>query len=99
LPIFVILIILFRIEGVKGVFFGPEFITVTKYEDETYEWRLLKPEIFATIMDFFNSGLPVLNEGAVEASRETEILGESSSVVDGSGSDFAKPTGSESSLT
>jgi hypothetical protein len=66
---------LFRIEGVKAVFFGPEFITVTKYEDEAYEWRLMKPEIFATIMDFFNSGLPVVSEGAVEASRETEILG------------------------
>jgi hypothetical protein len=63
-----------RIEGVKGVFFGPEFITVTKYEDEAYEWRLMKPEIFATIMDFFSSGLPVINED-MEATRDTEILG------------------------
>ena len=58
----------------KGVFFGPEFITVTKYEDYAYEWRLMKPEIFATIMDFFSSGLPVVNED-MAASRETEILG------------------------
>lgn len=53
--------LLFRIEGVKAIFFGPEFITVTKI-DEDVEWKLLKPEIFATIMDFFASGLPVLKD-------------------------------------
>ncbi|XP_076181605.1 NFU1 iron-sulfur cluster scaffold homolog, mitochondrial [Ptiloglossa arizonensis] len=52
---------LFRIEGVKSVFFGPDFITITKV-DEDVEWKLLKPEIFAVIMDFFASGLPILNE-------------------------------------
>nr|CAD7448347.1 unnamed protein product [Timema bartmani] len=30
--------------------------------DEDVEWKLLKPEIFATIMDFFSSGLPILTE-------------------------------------
>lgn len=54
--------LLFRIEGVKGVFLGPDFITVTKVDDDAVEWRVLKPEIFATIMDFFASGLPVLND-------------------------------------
>lgn len=53
--------LLFRIEGVKSVFFGHEFITVTK-QDEDVDWKLLKPEIFATIMDFFSSGLPVLTD-------------------------------------
>lgn len=52
---------LFRIEGVKSVFFGPDFITVTKL-DEDVEWQLLKPEIFAVIMDFFASGMPILSE-------------------------------------
>lgn len=52
---------LFRIEGVKSVFFGPDFITVTKI-DEDVEWKLLKPEIFAVIMDFFASGLPILSD-------------------------------------
>jgi hypothetical protein len=60
---------------VKAVFFGPEFITVTKHEDEAYEWRLMKPEIFATIMDFFNSGLPVINADMAATPRDTEILG------------------------
>lgn len=54
--------LLFRIEGVRSIFLGSDFITVTKSEDEEVNWKLLKPEIFATIMDFFASGLPVLNE-------------------------------------
>ncbi|XP_050311347.1 NFU1 iron-sulfur cluster scaffold homolog, mitochondrial-like [Anthonomus grandis grandis] len=54
--------LLFRIEGVKSVFLGPDFITVTKTDDEV-EWKIIKPEIFATIMDFFASNLPVLSEG------------------------------------
>lgn len=52
---------LFKIEGVKSVFFGPDFVTITR-EDEDISWKVLKPEIFATIMDFFSSGLPVLTE-------------------------------------
>ncbi|NXE40239.1 NFU1 protein, partial [Ptilorrhoa leucosticta] len=54
---------LFRIEGVKSVFFGPDFITVTK-ESEDLDWNLLKPDIYATIMDFFASGLPVVTDEA-----------------------------------
>jgi len=65
--------LLFRVEGVKAVFFGPDFVTITKDDDENVEWRVLKPEIFATIMDFFNSGLPVVNEDA-KPSADTEIL-------------------------
>lgn len=52
---------LFRITGVKAVFFGSDFVTVTKIDDDT-EWKLLKPDIFATIMDFFASGLPVVTD-------------------------------------
>ncbi|NWS60630.1 NFU1 protein, partial [Chunga burmeisteri] len=54
---------LFKIEGVKSVFFGPDFITITK-ESEDLDWNLLKPDIYATIMDFFASGLPVVTEEA-----------------------------------
>ncbi|XP_039260908.2 NFU1 iron-sulfur cluster scaffold homolog, mitochondrial-like [Styela clava] len=52
---------LFSIEGVKSVFFGPDFITVSR-ADEDVEWKILKPEIYATIMDFFQSGLPILSD-------------------------------------
>lgn len=62
--------LLFRIEGVKSVFFGPDFITVTKV-DEDVDWKLMKPEIFATIMDFFASGLPILTDA--KPSSDTQI--------------------------
>nr|XP_045594411.1 NFU1 iron-sulfur cluster scaffold homolog, mitochondrial-like isoform X1 [Procambarus clarkii] len=53
--------LLFRIEGVCGIFLSTDFITVTK-EDDGAEWRTIKPEAFAVIMDFFTSGLPVIHE-------------------------------------
>ncbi|KAG8574754.1 hypothetical protein GDO81_009314 [Engystomops pustulosus] len=54
---------LFRVEGVKSVFLGPDFITVTK-DSEEVDWNLMKPDIYATIMDFFSSGLPVITDDA-----------------------------------
>jgi Fe-S cluster biogenesis protein NfuA len=66
--------LLFRIEGVRSVFFGPEFITVTKMDDDTVEWKVMKPEIYATIMDFFSTGLPVINEDAQPTNTDTEIF-------------------------
>ncbi|KAG1651052.1 NFU1 iron-sulfur cluster scaffold, mitochondrial [Nymphon striatum] len=55
--------LLFRIEGVKGVFFTKDYITVRKDDDDS-EWKILKPEIYATIMDFFATGLPVANDAS-----------------------------------
>lgn len=52
--------LLFRIEGVRSVFFGSDFVTISKQEEA--EWRLIKPEVFAVIMDFFASGLPVVTD-------------------------------------
>lgn len=69
--------LLFRIEGVKGVFFAKDFITVTKLEDA--DWKLLKPEIFAIIMDFFASGLPIVHE--TKPSEDTEIQEDDDEVV------------------
>ncbi|XP_034179892.2 NFU1 iron-sulfur cluster scaffold homolog, mitochondrial [Osmia lignaria lignaria] len=69
---------LFRIEGVKSIFFGPDFITVTKV-DEDVEWKLLKPEVFAVIMDFFASGLPVLNDE--QPATDTQISEDDSEIV------------------
>lgn len=70
--------LLFRIEGVKSVFLGPDFITVTRL-DEDVEWKLLKPEIFATIMDFFASGLPILHDAVPNS--DTQIKEDDSEIV------------------
>ena len=45
---------LFQIDGVSNVFFGSDFVTVTKSED--YTWNVIKPDVFASIMDHFTSG-------------------------------------------
>ena len=69
--------LLFRIDGVKGVFFGTDFITITKVDDDTIEWAIMKPEIYATIMDFFTSGLPVITDEQPSADTgivETEVV-------------------------
>ncbi len=62
------------------VFFGGDFITVTKVDDESIDWKELKPEIYATIMDFFHSGLPIVNEDA-KPSSDTEIYEDDSDTV------------------
>jgi len=55
---------LFGVEGVKAVFFGPDFVTVTRDSEDTV-WKLLKPEIYAVITDFFAVGnLPVMSDSA-----------------------------------
>lgn len=55
---------LFEIEGVKSVFFGPDFITVTK-EDEDMDWTDIKRHALEAITKFFESGDPVTTTTAV----------------------------------
>ncbi|XP_076022662.1 NFU1 iron-sulfur cluster scaffold homolog, mitochondrial isoform X1 [Genypterus blacodes] len=49
---------LFEIEGVERVFFGPDFITVSK-EDEDIEWTEIKRRSLEAITHFFDSGDPI----------------------------------------
>ena len=59
---------LFGIPGVAGVFFGSDFIAVTKSGGE---WQQLKPAILGAIMEHFMSGAPIVssedNVGAAQA--------------------------------
>ncbi|MTI17907.1 NifU family protein [Rhodobacteraceae bacterium RKSG542] len=48
---------LFTIPGVVGIFFGYDFITVTK--DDT-DWQHMRPAILGAIMEHFMSGQPIL---------------------------------------
>uniref|UniRef100_A0A8H7YB25 Scaffold protein Nfu/NifU N-terminal domain-containing protein n=2 Tax=Psilocybe cubensis TaxID=181762 RepID=A0A8H7YB25_PSICU len=48
---------LMGIQGVTTVFYGPDFITVSK--DSESHWRVLKPEIFSLLMEYFSSGKPL----------------------------------------
>jgi Fe-S cluster biogenesis protein NfuA len=51
---------LFNIDGIDGVFFGSDFITVSKAAGE---WPQLKPAILGAIMEHFMSGAPLLRAG------------------------------------
>lgn len=65
---------LFTIDGVDSIFFGSNFITVNKKENKG--WDEIKTEILTTIMDFFISKKPLVNE-----QEEEEQEGEDSDVV------------------
>src|SRR6202046_1195450 len=61
----------FGIAGISGVFFGSDFITVTK---NTGEWQQLKPMILGAIMEHFMSGAPLLNAGGAAPSDGEEFF-------------------------
>jgi Fe-S cluster biogenesis protein NfuA len=62
---------LFGVAGVSGVFFGSDFITVTK---SAGEWQQLKPMILGAIMEHYMSGAPLLNAGGGEQGDGDEFF-------------------------
>ncbi|KAE8363870.1 NifU-related protein [Aspergillus caelatus] len=68
---------LFNVDGVTSIFFGPEFITVTKASDAN--WAHIKPEIFSLITQAVTSGEPIVNtvaksgENAQEGGEEESL--------------------------
>lgn len=62
---------LFDVPGVAGVYFGHDFISVTKAEDGN-EWPQVKPALLGAIMEHFQSGAPVMAEGAAHEDDEAE---------------------------
>lgn len=61
---------LFAVPGVEGVFFGYDFVTITKAE--ATEWQHLKPAVLGTIMEHFMSGAPVMAASADTSSADTD---------------------------
>jgi Fe-S cluster biogenesis protein NfuA len=64
---------LFAIEGVERVFFGADFVTVSKSADR--DWQVLKPAILGGIMEHYTSGEPVVvadKAGAEVAAEEDD---------------------------
>jgi len=51
---------LLMLDGVKSVYFGPDFITVMKEPD--FSWNTLKPEVFEAITTAYASGEPIYND-------------------------------------
>ena len=72
---------LFDVDDVTGVFFGSDFITVTK--NDSLDWQVMKPLILGAIMDHFNSSEPTIN-------NETNDKGEKSLLENSEDSDIVK---------
>jgi Fe-S cluster biogenesis protein NfuA len=64
---------LFTIDGVTAVFFGSDFVTVTKRDGE---WQHLKPAILGAIMEHFLSGEPILSAQVPELPDGEEFFDE-----------------------
>jgi Fe-S cluster biogenesis protein NfuA len=58
---------IFAVSGVTGVFFGTDFVTVTKAE--AVDWGHIKPAILGAIMEHYQSGAPVI-EGEQAAAHQ-----------------------------
>ena len=74
---------LFEIQGIKGVFFGADFITVSK--DDTKDWATLKPEVLGAIMEHFVTHQPLFSEKKIPISSKHEddpIVGQIQEILD-----------------
>ena len=67
---------LFAVDGVTGVFFGSDFVSVAKRDDK--EWYVLKPAVLGAIMEHFTAGDPLLladdAADAAPAGEDSEIV-------------------------
>lgn len=73
---------LMGIDGVRGVFYGPDFVTVSK--DSETGWSVVKPEIYSTLMEYFTSGQPLFRseeDRAQAGPEDTKILETDSEIV------------------
>ena len=69
----------FAVDGVTGVFFGNDFVTVTKAD--SVDWDHIKPAILGAIMEHFQSGAPVIEGDVKPASGHADHSGEDAEIV------------------
>jgi Fe-S cluster biogenesis protein NfuA len=70
---------LFALDGVTGVFFGYDFVTVTKSADS--DWYALKPGVLGVIMEVFTTGEPIMLADAATTGESTAAEGDDDIVV------------------
>src|ERR1700733_11915339 len=60
---------LFSVPGVTRVFYGSDFVTVTK---DGSDWQHLKPAILGAIMEHYMSGAPLLADGSAGSDEDAD---------------------------
>lgn len=68
---------LFAVDGVKAVYLGNDFVTVTKYAE--HHWMHVKTRVFSALMDFYASNQPAVSKVAIVT--DTTILDDDDEVV------------------
>ena len=72
---------LFMIPDIERVFFGSDYVSVTKSDDA--QWKHLKPAVLGAIMDFFVAGgVPLTEQIASELEEEHSYEGETAEIVE-----------------
>jgi Fe-S cluster biogenesis protein NfuA len=61
---------LFALKGIEGVFFGHDFVSITK--SDAQEWITLKPLILGILFEFFSSKEPVVVQQEITATSEDD---------------------------
>ena len=72
------------LEGVDGVFFGTDYVSVTRHELGP-DWSAMKPAVLGVIIDHFVSGQPLTRGGdgeAAHAEDDSEIVAEIKALLD-----------------
>ncbi len=59
---------LFELPDIRAIFYGADFITVTKTEASS--WDVLKPQILTTVMEHYQGGHPLMLQGGAAAAKE-----------------------------
>ena len=62
--------ILFKIDGVIGVFLSEDFISITK--DGSREWALMKPSLLGAIMEHFTAKRPIVLEAQTGGDSQSD---------------------------
>ena len=70
---------LFAVEGVRGVFLGADFISITKAEEK--DWQVMRPLVLSAVMDHFTQGEPVLLDDDGDSDDRTGEDGEDGTVT------------------
>lgn len=73
---------LMGVDGVRAIFYGPDFVTVSK--DPDVPWSVIKPEVYSMLMEHFSSGKPLFRSDEdrdAAGPQDTRILDTDSDTV------------------
>ena len=77
---------LFALGDVERVFFGTDFVSVTKAEGSA-DWTELKPQVIGVLVDHFSSGAPLFTSAATAATNtddpeDAEIIAQINELIE-----------------